>query len=87
MAEKKHSRHSLLCDMCGQMFYSRGWKKFSLWKHESTDGIQTVLHVSLSQVSSVLVWSIKHLTINYCPAGEAADEKEQVISCWAVVLH
>lgn len=44
-------------------------------------GLQTVLHVPLSQVSSVLVGSIKHLTINYCPVGEAADEKEQVISC------
>lgn len=49
--------------------------------------VQTVQHVSLSQVSSVWVWSIKHLTINYRPVGEAADEKEQVISCWAVVLH
>lgn len=29
----------------------------------------------------------KHLTINYGPMGEAADEKEQVISCWAAVLH
>lgn len=58
-----------------------------VWKHETTDGQQTVLHVPLSQVSSVSVRSIKHLTINYCPGGEAADEKEQVISCWAVVLH
>lgn len=64
-------------------------KKSSLWvwKHETTDGAQTVMHDSLSQVSSVSVWSIKHLTINYCPVGEAADEKEQVISCWAAVLH
>lgn len=50
-------------------------------------GVQAVQHISLSQVSSVLVWSIKHLTINYCLMGEPADEKEQVISCWAVVLH
>ena len=59
-----------------------------VWEHESADGRQTVpRHVSLSQGGLVWVWSIKHLTINYCPAGEAADEKEQVISCWAVVLH
>lgn len=53
-------------------------------KRQTTDGYKVYIH---SQLSSVLVWSIKHLTINYCPMGEAADEKEQVISCWAAVLH
>lgn len=53
------------------------------WKRRS---VQTRLWIH-SQVSSVFVWSIKHLTINYGPMGEAADEKEQVISCWAAVLY
>lgn len=73
--------------MYGQMFHTRKGKKKIYLPECKKHRWGTNCTVSLSQVSSVSVWSIKQLTINYCPAGEAADEKEQVISCWAAVLH